>query len=480
MNVPSIQLFSRSQIEDIHNASLEMLQTTGVLFRHPEARKIFDQAGAYVDHKSQKVYIPSHIVQEAIRKCPSRFTWNARDPKKSIRLEDNRIHFGPVCTPSFVYDLETGQKRNATLRDFQNIVKLMDSLERVDEGYGAVYPEDIADRAVHVHVLLEQLRNTTKCVRGRCRGKAIARDFLKMMSMVAGGEEELMRKPMLLGVVNPTSPLEWDGTMIEGMMEYSRLKQLVVPSPEVMAGATGPVTLAGTMAQHNAEVLSMIALTQLLNPGTPTMYGTVSMIMDMKTATPRLGSPELGIMHVGFAQLAKYYNIPCRGSAGVTDSKALDLQAGYETAFNVTLASLAGFNIILYALGGVDASNSVSYPKIITDHEFLGMIEHLVRGVNVSDETLAVDLVKKVGPAGSFLGEKHTMQYHEKEHFIPSIFDTQEYQTWVKAGSKEVSVRAVEEVKKILRQHQSQPLEKDLEKRLNEYVMAVEAGHTEV
>ena len=473
LNVPRLELLTKGQLEDIHNASLEVLQRTGVVFKHPEALNVLEEAGAYVDRKSQRVYIPSYLVEEAMRKTPSKSTWYARDRERSIRFEDNRIHFGPVCTPAHVYDLETGQKRVATLGDFKDIVKLMDYLDRVDEGYGSVYPQDIPDRTVHAHVILEQIRNTSKCVRGRCRGRTVARDCLRMMSMVAGSEEDLVRRPMLLCVVNPTSPLQWGTTMIEGMMEYARLKQIVVPSPEIMAGATGPVTIAGTMLLHNAEVLSMITLTQLMSPGTPVIYGTVSMIMDMKTAMARLGAPELGVMHVGFAQLARYYNIPCRGAAGVTDSKALDVQAGYETSFNITLAALSGFNLILYALGGLDSSQSICYEKILTDHEFLGMVERWVEGIDVSDETLAVDVIDAVGIGGNFLTEKHTREYHEREHSIPKLFDTQSYDSWVKAEVREIRERAREEVKKTLREHQPSALDKDLEKKLEKYVEEV-------
>ncbi|MDH5438897.1 MAG: trimethylamine methyltransferase family protein [Candidatus Bathyarchaeota archaeon] len=479
LNIPKLKLLTKKQLEDIHNATLEVLHRTGVVFKHPEALKIFEDAGAHVDHKSQRVFIPSYLVKEAIRKAPTRFTWHARNPKKSIKLEDDRIHFGPVCTPAFVYDLETYQKRYATLKDFENIVRLMDYLERVDDGYGVVHIRDVPEGAAHAYALFTQLKNTDKCIRGRARGTTIAKDCLKMMSMLSS-EEELTRKPMLICMINPTSPLQWDTPMIEGMMEYVKLKQIVTPSPEIMAGATGPVTLAGTMVQHNAENLSMITLMQLMNPGTPVLYGAVSTVMDMRTTMTRLGSPELGITHAGFAQLAKRYNIPSRGAAGSTDSKVLDIQAGYETAFNLILATCAGFNFITYALGAIDFSLSVCYHKILTDHELLGMIERLVRGVEVSDETLAVDVIDTVGPGGHFLAQRHTIEHHTEEHFIPKLFDTQPYDRWLKAGSKEIRERAREEVKRILREHQPPPLDKDLEKKLEEYVKAVEKRETRI
>ena len=399
--------------------------------------------------------------------------WYARDPKRSIKFEDNRIHFAAVCSPAFIYDLETGVKRPATLKDFENIVRLVDYLERLDEGYGAVHVQDIPDAAVHAYSVLMQFKYSSKPVRGRARGATLARDCSNMAAIVAGGEEELMKKPMLLSMINPTSPLQWDGTMIEGMMEYVKRNQLVVPSPEIMAGATGPVTLAGTIVQHNAEVLSMITLMQLVNPGIPSIYGNVSTAIDMRTAMTRLGAPELGILHVAIAQLAKHYNLPTRGAAGNTDSKALDIQAGYETAFNLVLAALAGINLITYAVGGVDFSASVSYEKIVTDHDLLGMVERLVKGIEISEETLAIDVINSVGPGGHFLAQKHTRKYFKKERFIPTLFDTQPYDSWLKSDLKDIKERARKEVKRILREHKPLGLDKDIKKELEEYAKKV-------
>lgn len=473
LNIGKLRILEKSQLEAIHNATLEVLQRTGVVFKHQEALRTFEDAGARVDHKTWRVFVPDHLVKEAVGKTPSKFTWHARDPDKSVRFEDDRIHFGPVCTPTFVYELGTYQRRYATLKDFESIVILMDYLDRVDDAYGAVNIGDVPGAAAHAYALLTEIRNTDKCVRGRARGTTVARDCLKMISMVSS-EEELSRKPMLLCMVNPTSPLQWDTPMIEGMMEYARLKQIVIPSPEIMAGATGPATLAGMMTQHNAEVLSMITLTQLISPGTPVLYGAVSTVMDMRTTMTRLGSPELGITHACFAQLAKWYNIPCRGAAGGTDSKVLDIQAGYEAAYNLVLAACAGFNYITYALGAIEFSNSLCYEKILTDHELLGMIERLTMGVEVTDESLAVDEIDAVGPGGHFLARKHTRDHHRREHFIPKLFDTQSYGSWVNAGSKDARERATDEVKRILKEHHPPRLEKELDKKLEEYVRSVE------
>ena len=471
--MPRLKLFEKSQLEDLHDATLELLQRTGVVFRHPQALKVFEESGAYVDHKTQRVNIPTYLVEEAIAKAPSRVTIYARNPQKSMRLEENRVHFSPACTPVFTYDLDTRLRRPATLKDFENVTRLMDCLPRVDEGFGSVYPQDIPDKTVHAHMMLAQVKNTTKCIRGLPQGTTVARDCINMMSMVVGGEEQLMRKPMLLCIVNSVSPLQWDMKNVGGALEYARLKQPVALTPEIMAGATGPVTLAGTMVQHNAEVLSMLTLMQLIQPGTPVIYGASSTITDMRTSMLRLGAPEHGLMHVGFAQLAEHYDIPTRGVAGVSDSKDLDVQAGYETTFNLLLAVLAGFNFITYALGSLDLSLSICYEKIVTDHDLVGMVERLVKGVDVSDETMALDVIDEIGPGGHFLAHKHTRDHHQKEHFIPRLLDTQSYESWVKAGSKDLRDKARDEVKRILKEQQPPQIDKGIEKRLEEYVKQV-------
>ncbi|MEM2137235.1 MAG: trimethylamine methyltransferase family protein [Candidatus Methanomethylicia archaeon] len=470
LNIPRFELLSKSCLDDIHNSTLEVLEKIGVVFKSDFALKIFEDAGAYVDYKYKKVFIPQNLVIEALNKVPRGFVWYARDPERSIRFEDGRVYFGPVRTPAFIYDLETGLRRRSTKSDFENIVKIMDYLELIDEGYGSVHIGDVSENVSHLYVMLLQIKNTTKPIYGRVRGGAVARDCINMISMVAGGGEELMKKPMIACSINPTSPLQWDSSMIDGMMEYVKYKQIVMPSSEIMSGATGPVTLVGTIVQHNAEVLSMITLIQLMNPGTPILYGTVDTVMDMRTATTRIGGPELGIMHICCAQLARMYNIPCRGAAGCTDSKDLDIQAGYETAFNLLLSVLAGFNFITYAVGGVDSSLSVCYEKILIDHEFLRMLERLVKNVEVTEETLAIDVIGKVGPGGHFLTQKHTMIHHRKEHFIPKLFNTQPYEKWFNSELKDIGKRAKEEIKRILKEHQPSPINRELEKMLEDYV----------
>lgn len=476
VNIPVIEFLSKEEVLQIHNATLEILQKTGVVFKHRGGLKVFDDAGALVDYKKQRVYIPDYLIKEGIKKAPSKFVWHAINNKKSIRFEDKKIYFAPVCTPTFVYDLETGCKRAATLKDFENIVKIMDYLRRVDEGYGAVHPQDIPEHAVHAYCILYQILNTEKCIRGRARGTKVSRDCLNMVSIFSGGEDELRKKPMLLCMLNPTSPLQWDTSMIEGAIEYVRLKQPIAPSAEILAGITGPVTLAGTIVQHNAEVLTMIIFAQLLNPGTPVLYGTVSTIFDMKTGVPRLGGPELGIMSVVFSQLARYYNIPSRCAAGNTDAKTLDIQAGYETSFNIILAVLAGFNYITYALGSLDFSSAICYEKIITDHDFLGMIERLCMGIDVSDDALAFDVINEVGPGGNFIIHRHTRKFFLKEHFIPEIFDTNPYDRWLKLTKREIRERAKDHVNKILKEHQPPSIDKEVVKLLREYVKKVERG----
>jgi trimethylamine--corrinoid protein Co-methyltransferase len=355
-----------------------------------------------------------------------------------------------------------------------NVSKIMDYLKYADSCYCSMKPLDVPDVAAHAYMLLAQIKNSDKCVRGRSRGTAVAGDCMKMMSILLGSEEELKKKPMLVCNPNPSSPLTWDKPMIEGSMVFAEHRQIPIPSPEILSGAIGPVTLAGTIALNNAEILSMLTFIQLFNPGTPVMYGTVSAALDMKTAMMRIGGPELGIMHVGLSQLARRYKLPMRGTPGNSDSNTLDVQAGYEAGFNIVLAVLSGVDLVTYAFGSMEFTATLCYEKIITDHEFLGMVERLVRGIEVSDETLGVDLIDEVGPGGHFLAKKHTRRHHSREHFVPNIFDTRPYETWAASDTKDIRVRAREEVKRILREHEPPPLDRGVEKELEEYVRMVE------
>jgi trimethylamine--corrinoid protein Co-methyltransferase len=330
-----------------------------------------------------------------------------------------------------------------------------------------------------VYELFAGFRNTTKTVDGEVYGQDVAMDGIRMASVVAGGEEELKKRPLLLGFHNPVSPLQLSEKLTEGLMVYAKYKQPILIAPEAQAGATAPVTLAGLLAQQNAEVLSGIVVAELVNPGAPVLYGTVSTIMDMKTGNLAYGAIEAGLINVATAQLAHYYGLPSRGTGGGTESKIPDIQAGFEKAMTLMMAALAGINFIYNAAGTLESTLTASYEQTVIDNEICGMVSRALRGVEISDETLAIDVIEDVGPGGQYLDQRHTLEYLRKEHYLPMIVSRERMERWERAGSKDLREVAREEAKRILKEHRPEPLDRGVEEDLKKIVKEVEKRESE-
>jgi len=244
----------------------------------------------------------------------------------------------------------------------------------------------------------------------------------------------------------------------------------MIYAPEALSGGTAPATLAGLLVQQNAEVLSGIMISELANPGTPVFYGTVSAALDMRTGATALGGPEVGLLNIAAGQLGRFYGLPRRGTGGNSDSKTVDAQAGLETAPNMLMAALGGMNFIYDACGSLEGSLTVSYEKLVIDNEIAGMVSRVLGGIEVTDETLAVDEICRVGPNASFLGTSFTMRHFRKEHFLTTLLDRKSLDSWVKAGAKDIAVVAREKAKRILDEHQPVPMDEDVLTEVQEYV----------
>jgi trimethylamine--corrinoid protein Co-methyltransferase len=295
-----------------------------------------------------------------------------------------------------------------------------------------------------------------------------------MASVVAGCEpEELRKRPNIFTTYNIVSPLLLQMKPTEGLLEYGRCGLPVDITSEVQAGATSPVTLAGSMAVQNSEILAGITLAQIANPGAPVFYGTCSAVMDMHSGLIALGAVEAGLFNVASAQMAQYYGIPSRGTASNTQSKVLDIQAGYEKAVTLTMAALAGVNYIWYP-GTIEFALTVSYESLVIDNEICGMVDRAVKGMDVDEGTLATKLIDSVGAGGQFLAEKHTVDYMMSEHYFPKLSDRRSRDQWKAAGGRELKDVARDEAKRILKEYEPTPLEKDVEAELTQVVKEIE------
>jgi len=470
-----LEILSFDELYAIHQSAMQVLEDVGVAVLEPTAFQLLKANGAGVDERSRRVWIPEYLVKDAVGRAPSRFTLHGRNSLYDVRIEAKRVYFGPMIGRLNILDIETGHRRRTNLSDVENLVKLTDALDSYRLIHsGAIMPEieDVPSTTAHVQGYLSSLKNTSKVVKATARGRQRARDCLRMAAVLAGGVEELRKRPMVYTTVNPISPLTHSLEMTEGLIEYARLGQPVDVCPEIQAGATGPVTLAGVLVQQTAEALSGIAIAELVNPGAPVFYGCCSTVMDMRRGAIALGAIEAGLLNVASAQISRYYGLPSRGSAGDTESKVIDVQNGYERSSNMLLSALAGINYIFYP-GTLESAKTVSLEQLVIDDEICQMAYRAVKGITVDQDTLGVNTIAAVGPGGHFFGQEHTLKFLQ-EQLIPSLSNRQSREEWEKAGSKDLWAVARQRAKDILKQHHPEPLDPSLEKELSSIVKEIE------
>jgi trimethylamine--corrinoid protein Co-methyltransferase len=470
----------REELDSIHSATLEVLNEVGVKFPDETALKALENVGAEIDYKNMVARIPEQTIMEALNHTPSRITLCARDPKHDVHLEDGHVYFMPSGIGVYIYDLETGVRRKATREDTVNVSKIVDALSNIHVLQVMVSPGDVSDKVADHYKFLAGFNNTTKHV-SNCIGPITsddgARDIVRMASYVAGGRDELEKRPLISVHQCPTSPLQYDVHGLRAIMEYARNSIPVAIFSMAMGGGTAPVTLAGELVIINAEFLAGLTLLQALNPQCPVIYGSVASVMDMKTGLLPLGAPERPVLQVGVVSLARYYGVPNgMTSVGHTDAKMPGTQAGFEKVLTALPVVLAGANLI-FGAGAIDSANTYSYEQLIIDDEMWGALLKVAEGFDVNEETLAVDLIKKVGVGNHFLGERHTLK-HVKEYWYPRLYvrtkKSEDLWNTEILGEKDLAVAARSKAKEILANHQPEPLEKDIQKRIKKVVANAE------
>jgi len=466
---PKLSLASESQLEQIHEASLAILAQTGVVFNSPAAVNYFRQAGARVDEN--RVFIERDLLEQCLSAAPAQYTLHARNPANTVTIGGDTCAVMPGGGPPYVLDLE-GQRRPGALADVENFARLSQMSPQVQvAARKAVEAQDVPAAVRHLDCWRAVLTLTDKPAQsGMVGGQAEAEDVLHMLAIVFGGESALDGRPVAHCSVNVNSPLVYDAPMLESLLAFARLGQPVLISPFVMAGVTGPTTLAGSLAQHNAEVLAGTALCQLVRPGTPVLYGTASSNVDMRNAAPAIGSPESALSIAVCTQLARRYGLPCRGGGALTDSPRPDAQSNYERMFTLLVSLLSGVNFLMHGLGILESYLTLSYEQFVIDLELLEMLRHLVQPFEVSPETLALDTINEVGPGGYFLQAQHTMQHYREAHFLPLISLRQPYQQWAAAGGKDAVQRANIRCRELLAGYTRPPFDSAVEAELLDFV----------
>lgn len=456
--------------EKIHNASMRILEETGMAFMDGEALDLWEKAGAKVDRSEERVWLDRGLVSDLVANAPNSFTWRARNPERDLFLGRNVINCVPHGGVVFVHDLDNG-RRQGMMKDYINFLKLAHSCNAIHlAGEQLIVPHDVPVSYRHLHRFRASLTHTDKAFMGAAHGRIISGDNVEMMKLVYGEGITESDEPVLGGVINASSPLRYDERMIGGMLTYARARQALIITPFILAGAMSPITMAAAIAQQNAEALAGVAFTQLVQPGTPVIYGGFATNLDMKSGGPSFGTPEGAWATLAGGQMARRYGLPYRNSGSLNNSKLPDAQAAYETMWALWPAVLAHANLIMHSVGWLEGGLTVGYEKIVIDMESLAMMQHFFREVEISDETLALDMIHEVGPGGHHLGTPHTQARFRSEFYSPFLSDRQNFESWGQSQVGDAAQRANRLWKQILKTYEPPPLDEGIREAIEDFI----------
>ncbi len=466
-----LEICTAEQVEQIHEATLDIIENIGIDFMDAEALSIWEKAGAKVDHKAQHVWVDRGLLMELVSKAPSKFTLKGRNPGRDMIVGGNHINFLPGGGFAFISDLDTG-KRAGTRDDFANLLKLI-QMSNVMHGTGVALIEmmDVPVSYRHLQRVLLNMTLSDKPTTGAAHDRIIPQDVLNM-ARIAFGDDALDTPvdPVIVGIVNVNSPLRYDERMLGGLISYARAGQALIMTPFIVAGAMSPITIAGAIAQQNAEVLAGTALAQLIRPNTPVLYGPFSTNADMRSGSPAFGTPEGGWVSVMAAQMARYYNLPSRGNGGLTNANSNDAQSAYEALWTLWPTVMAHSNYIMHGAGWLETGLTISFEKLMIDMENLAMFQHFLQGIEVNKDTLAVDMMAEVGPGGHHFGTPHTQARFSNAFYEPFLSTRLSMENWQTQGAPDTAQRANTLWKQLLKEYEPPPIDSNVKQALEDYV----------
>jgi trimethylamine--corrinoid protein Co-methyltransferase len=456
---PRISLLTESDLRSIHEASIRVLAETGVLVHHDVVLQCLEEHGATVNRQRSVAMLPEEVVKWSLEKAGKQYVLYGRDPARVARFGFGDLNL--ISTPGqYIWiDAETRRRRPATLDDVRNAIRLGDALANITIVGSMGQPKDIPETWREVLLTAELLKGSTKPTRTWVHTGSAAKYVLEMYRTVAGGAEALRKCPMTETFLEPISPLQMPQDGLDVVIEYVRAGQPVSIGPMSMTSGTAPGTLAGTLAQENAEILAGIVITQVLGPGTPVLYGGIPHIMDPRTSICSFGSPEQGLMAVAMVEMGRFYGFPVYINVGLTDAKNLDAQAGMEKAATLTLGALAGGELFGHAgICGTDHGASLEW--LLADDELMSYVKRIVRGFEITPEKLGVETIRSVGPAGNYLAEEHTVRHYRQEIWRPApVWTRQAWDTWENNGAGPMADSLRMRAAEIARNHSVRPLE---------------------
>ena len=462
------EYFSAAEMDEIHGATMRVLHEVGIDFNYEPARELLKKAGCKVEGK--RVYFDPKLVETMVKKAPSEFTLYARDSEKNVVIGGDHIAYMPCYGSPFVLDLDKG-RRKSVMEDYENFAKLAYALEPMDITGGMMAePNDIPVKERNARMMYASMRFSDKPFMGAGTGPEAARETIKMASMVFGSESEMAERPPFVSILCSLTPLGYDDKMAGAIMEYAKAGMPQLISSLSIAGATSPTTMEGTLVVQNAEILAGITLAQLVREGTPVVFAGSSSSAAMRYGTLSIGAPEMAVNTAATAQMSRYYGLPCRGGGALSDAKMMDSQAAYESMMSLQMATLSGVNFVLHSAGILEGYILSSYEKFIIDAEICGMCRHIKRGETITQDRLALDVIKEVGPGGEYLTNMHTFKNFKKEFYAPILEERDNFKNWEKKGSLSMEQRANAKWKELLANYEEPSLPPESDKALRSYI----------
>ena len=466
----TLDVLRPEQVDQIHDASIQILETAGIELWSADARRLFEEAGAIVDHDTTVVRVGADVIEHALSAAPSSFTLTPRNPDRAVELGGNNIVFGLVAGPPAVHDRING-RRQSNMVDYENFVRLAHYFNAIHMlGNQVSAPMELPANTRHLDCYRANITYSDLAYHCTAIGRGRALDGINMLAISRGMTlEEVADSPGVLTVVNVNSPRRMDGEMADGLIAMAEHGQPVSVTPFTLMGAMTPATLAGALVQANAEALFGIVLTQLAKPGAPVVYGSFTSNVDMRSGAPAFGTPENSKANVAAGQLARRYGLPYR-SSNCTAANTVDAQAAYEMQMALWGAVLGGANIVYHAAGWMEGGLQASYEKLILDVEVLQNMMEFLTPVDTSDDQLALDAIARVPTGGHFFGDEHTMERYDTAFYQPMLSDWRTWEQWNEDGARTATERATGIWQTALDEYEAPPLDDAIAEELESYI----------
>ncbi len=464
---PHFRVLSERQLQEIHNATLEVLEGTGVEVYHREAREILQKAGCRVT--DTRVRYPGKLVERCIESTPSRIVISNREGERTMFLEGDKIHFGLGSDTVYAYDPYTGELKPAEALDVARAARVADALQNIDYLMSLGIVHDVPQTVNDLVQFQQMVENSIKPICFTAHHSKNLQRIIDMASEVVGGLEQLQANPFIIHYSEPNSPLMLSETAVDKLLLCAGLGIPLLFTPGSMTGGTAPATRAGAIVISNAESLSGLVVHQLKNPGAPIISGGNSMVMDLMTTVCSYGAPEFQLCISAYTELYHYYRIPVWGFAGCSDSHVLDEQAAIEATFSIMMNAMAGTNLI-HDVGYLSNGLTGSCEMVVMSDEIIGMVKRMLRGIPVDSDSLAVDVIDRVGPGGHYLTDDHTLAHMRSEFWRPTVLSRDNLEIWQKKGEIPLRKRLNQKVLTILEEHEPKPLPEKVRRKLQEII----------